>query len=103
MWVVHLLSYSGTDFFMRASHRIQRAGYTPLQLVVILAVLLLAMALLVPAVQRVRLAAARTQSINNLKQLGLAMHSFHDVNKGLPPTVGEAGGQNGPAHFHALP
>src|SRR5205085_7626723 len=55
------------------------------------------------AVQRVRQAASRTQSINNLKQMALAMHNYHDVHKGLPPTVGEMAGQNGPVHFHILP
>jgi hypothetical protein len=88
---------------MRASHRFQRAAFTALQLVFLLAILMLGMALLVPAVQKVREAAARMQSINNMKQLALASHSYHDANKALPPAIGEAGGQDGPAHFHILP
>ena len=88
---------------MRVLHRSSRSAFTPLELVFVIGVILLLLGLLLPAVQRVREAASRTQSINNLKQMALAMHSYHDVHKGLPPTVGEMAGQNGPVHFHILP
>jgi hypothetical protein len=88
---------------MRSSPRELRAGISALQLVLVLGILLFLMALLVPAVQKVREAAARTQSINNVKQMALAMHSYHDVTKNFPPAVGEAVNQRGPTHFHILP
>lgn len=88
---------------MRATRNSQRAAFTALQLVLVLGIILLGIGLLLPAVQKVREAAMRTQSINNVKQMALAMHSFHDVNKGFPPAVGEMAGQTGPAHFHILP
>jgi len=62
----------------------QRKGFTLIELLVVIAIIAILIALLVPAVQKVREAAARTQSTNNLKQIGLSAHSFHDANKRLP-------------------
>lgn len=84
---------------MHSSHRNRRLGFSALQLVVLLGFLLIGLALLLPAIQKVREAAARSVSFNNLKQIGLAMHNYHDVNNGFPPGVAA----NGPAHFHILP
>lgn len=81
----------------------RRTAFTLVQLLVILALVILAFGLLFPAVARVREAAAQMQGQNNLRQLGLAAHNYHSAYNKFPPTVGTVGMQSGPAHFHLLP
>jgi hypothetical protein len=80
-----------------------RAGFGRTDLLAAMAVFLLCTGIAVPAAYQANAKQDRQQAVNNLKQLGIAAHNAHDVNRQFPPSAGKYAGLEGSLHFHLLP